>query len=413
MCLISYRRAEEAGCTMQPTTPNPSKPTFAEKLANKIQPLTNFEHPTEEQGLIFNHLEGTKIREYLVAIYQLVGGAANIIAASRVSGGRVIIFLAKKELVDSFQQNYGGFQLCNTFIKTRKLKAPAVKLIISNVSPLIPNTAIEKALQENLNLKLVSPVSLLRVSPRDDLFPHVVCWRRQVYVNSADDNFTFPSSFTLNYADRSYRIFLNSDSLTCFKCSSKGHKAEDCTRMVDEEFEDSFANITNVQQPERPQENDLLSEYPPLIQIQEKTSPTPAAGKTQTQPPKVPQQAKRGSSTLASSSSTDTEIAPTATQKSSIPQQIKLVQMKTDQNANQTKRFKTSETTRPPLILSTDEIAKINMKFDSIQLTKPIDCQITAKEFIEFLPAIRSSTNKLEIAKNLTPRPPEPTFHFR
>lgn len=101
---------------------NSSEPTFAEKTAGKIQPLINFEHLTEEQGIIFFHIEGTKIRDYLVAIHQLVGGAANIVSAFRVSGGKVIIFLAKKETVDYFLLNHGGFQLNQTFIKTSKIK---------------------------------------------------------------------------------------------------------------------------------------------------------------------------------------------------------------------------------------------------------------------------------------------------
>ncbi len=382
---------------MQPTFSNkPSRPTFADKLTKKIQPLSNFEHPTEEQGLIFNHLDGTKIREYLIAIYQLVGGAANIVAASRVSGGRVIIFLGSKELVESFQQNHGGFKLHNTFIKTRKLKTPAVKLVLSNISPIVPNADVEKALKETLNLKLASPVSILRVSPQDDLFPHVVSWRRQVYVHSTDDNYVFPSSFILNYAERSYRIFLNADNLTCFKCSTRGHKAENCPQIVDEEFEDDYENTKS----ENPQHQDLPTGFPPLNSEQEKMPSTQIITTPPSQILTSIQQPKRGPSTLDSSNHTVIEDENTVSQKTSNNSPIKLVQMQTETNTNQAKRLKTAKTVKPPLIFPTDEISKINNKFEAIQLTKPIDCQISAKEFMDFLSALRNSTNKLEFAKS-------------
>ncbi len=127
----------------------------------KIKPLISFDYPTEDQGLIFNHIEGKKIREYLAAICSLIGGAHNIIAASRISGGRVTIFLAAKGIVNKFQEEHGGFLIDQTFIKSRKLKSPSVKIVLSNVSPTIPNTAIEDLLTENLKLKLASPISIL------------------------------------------------------------------------------------------------------------------------------------------------------------------------------------------------------------------------------------------------------------
>lgn len=392
---------------MQPSQPsmssqpnNISRPTFADKLQKKIQPLTNFDHPTEEQGLIFDHQEGAKIREYLLAIYQLVGGASNILAASRVSGGRVIIFLATKDLVDNFQQNYGGFNFCNTFIKTRKLKAPATKLIISNVSPTIPNTVLEKKLKD-FKLNLVSPISLLRVNPKDDLFPHVISSRRQVYIHSTDNKPTFPSSFLLPFAERTYRIYLNADSMTCFKCSSRGHKAEDCPQVMDEESEDEY-EITDDKISDK---NRSLVDYPPLPSILEKPLNPVSMDINFTQLPNISESNKRGPSTLNSSGSNTMENEPVSgiqpSKLESTPP-IKLVQMKNSQSNHLAKRQKTTDTPRPPLILTPEEIAKINQKFESILTNKPIDCHLSAKDFITFLPASRNSPNKLDFAKSLT-----------
>lgn len=390
---------------MQPSQPtqslqpiNAARPTFSDKVQNKIQPIVNFNHPTEEQGLIFDHQEGVKIREYLLAIYQLVGGATNILAISRVSGGRVILFLASKELVEKFQQDHGGFHFRESFIKTRRLKAPATKLIISNVSPTIPNSVLETALRENFKLNLVSPISLLRVSPKDDLFPHVVSSRRQVYIHSADNKSTFPNSFLLPFAERTYRIYLNADSLTCFKCTSRGHKAEDCPEIVDEEFEDEYVPSDN-QPPER---NFSLVDYP---SITSNLAPplTPTSPVTQSQI--IPPSNRRGPSTLDSSSVHSQEDGKASDFNHTEPgksSQIKLVQMKNNQSSQPAKRQKI-DGPHPPLILSSDEIARINEKFESILTHKPNACSFSAKEFISFLPATRNSLNKLDFAKSLTP----------
>lgn len=97
---------------------------FSEKSKGKIAPLTTFPYQKEDQGLIFDHIDGLKIRKYILGIYELVGGALNIITASRVSGGKVILFLSSREIADKFKSKHGSFTVDDTFIHTRKLKAP-------------------------------------------------------------------------------------------------------------------------------------------------------------------------------------------------------------------------------------------------------------------------------------------------
>lgn len=103
--------------------------TFVEKVKRvKISPINTFNHPSEEQGIIFDHINCCRVREYLLALDSSFDGPKNILAVSRVNGGRIIIFLATKEIMDKFQSEHGGFTLCNDFVKTRKLKTPAIKL---------------------------------------------------------------------------------------------------------------------------------------------------------------------------------------------------------------------------------------------------------------------------------------------
>ena len=375
---------------LQPAKMTPAnKPTFAEQAKKKILPLTAFNHSTEEQGIIFPHFEGAKIRDYLLAIYQLVGGATNIVAASRVSGDGVIVFLANKELVENFQKNYGGFQFQNTFIKTRKLKTPSIKLIISKVSPTVPNIAIEDLLTKKLKLKLASPISILRVSPQDELFPHVISSRRQVYIHSNEEVPKIPNLLQLTYADRTFTVFITLDDLTCFKCGSRGHKAETCTQIVNE-ADDMFNNTTQVSNTD-----DKLNQNFPLIKqgnvelhpfISTEDPPTPPS----TQP------FKRGPSTLESEMSapnmTETGIPNLANNATSESQLL-----------NKSKRRKADlDHSKKPLTLTPSEITKISERFQLIQSTEVIKCDFSIDDFLAFIPAVRSNPNKVELAKSLT-----------
>ncbi len=358
-----------------------SRPTFADQTKKqKIQPLTTFNYPTEDQGLIFNHIEGKKIREYLAAICSLIGGAHNIIAASRISGGRVILFLAAKEIVERFQEEHGGFLLEQTYIKTRKLKSPSVKIVLSNVSPTVPNTAIEDLLTKNLKLKLAFPISILRVSPNDDTFSHVISWRRQVYIQSNTDIPPLPNSILLNYGDRSYRIFITLDNLTCFKCNSRGHKAEDCPQVLDEEVEDTFndAEEPGTHEPIPTATNEKI--FPPLPALNNQKGNNAVLRE------------KRGPSTLISSSSSNSES--NQNENLNIPNTL-------EKKKPEHKRQKPNPETNS-FTLTKEEKSAITEKIKLIRDTKFPNCDFSAEDLINFLPNSRNRPARINLAKSLT-----------
>ena len=227
----------------------------------KIPPLTTFEHPKSEQGIIFPFILDSKIREYLEATAQIVGDPKHIIAASRISNNRVAIFLSNTSLVDTLSQT--TITISNQQIQGRLMKSKPKKLILSNVSPTIPNSTIEEYLRNQLNLKLTSKISLLRVNPKDDIFGHVISYRRQVYVHELNEK-TIPSSFILQDEDISHRIFLTQDELTCFKCHSRLHKAEDCTSFdAVTRYATQPQSTDNIENSSADADNQNLKDNPP------------------------------------------------------------------------------------------------------------------------------------------------------
>lgn len=157
---------------------------------------------------------------------------------------------------------HGGFNIESNFIKCRKLRSPTKKIIFSIVSPTIPNDILERYIVNELKIKLHSGISILRVNPVDQLFGHIITFRRQVYTSGDFDTSTLPGSFELTHEDRTHRIFITFDELSCFRCKSKGHKAEDCPHN-----ENDFV---------QPAIDPIASNFPPLPAtiISEKTNET-------------------------------------------------------------------------------------------------------------------------------------------
>ena len=228
-------------------TPNmdsnhPTTSTYASKT--KIQPITTFQFPTTEQGIIFPFVPDSKIRDYLEAVSKQVGNPKHILAASRISNNRVAVFLSSENLVDIFfQEQKAVIQIADNSIQGRRMKNKPKKLILSNVSPTINNTTLENHLSNALKLNLASKISLLRVNPGDDVFGHVISYRRQVYAFDVAEDST-PSSFLLHDNETEHRIFISFDEISCFKCKSRTHKAEDCKIFSEE----THSNVNNIRE---------------------------------------------------------------------------------------------------------------------------------------------------------------------
>lgn len=238
--------------------------SYSQVTKAKITPLTTFKHPTEEQGIVFNCISDYKLCDYLIAVMNLVGGPLNIIAASKVSRNRIIIHLKDSSLVDSFMADHGGFKIEDNFIKCRRQKTPAKRIIFSNVPPTLPNEVLQDYVVNQLKLDITSDIAILRVNPYHQLFGHIISWRRQVYTTTNIEEANLPGSFVLDHANVSHRIFITFDEFTCFKCKVKGHRAEDCpveieTFTNDEQLEENAL----VTQPGNPEKNEI-DHFPPL-----------------------------------------------------------------------------------------------------------------------------------------------------
>lgn len=67
----------------------------------------------------------------------------------------------------------------------------------------------------------------MRVGLNKPGFSHIVCFRRQIFVEP-DDIKNIPSDFTVNHDDTTYYIYVTTDKMACFLCKKEGHTTKYC-----------------------------------------------------------------------------------------------------------------------------------------------------------------------------------------
>lgn len=188
------------------------------------QPVTSF--PKKDQAIIIPAVDNLKIQDYVKAVGTIVQ-PKNVLFSSRISNNRMCIYLASKETVDIFMKNNKNIKINDNILEPRRLITPAIRIVLSNVCPTIPHSTLESHLIRE-GLKLVSPMSFLKMGISEPEYSHVYSFRRQIYIASTAEDQQIPESLLINYDETTYRIFLSNDSMKCFICKHDNHLANNC-----------------------------------------------------------------------------------------------------------------------------------------------------------------------------------------
>nr|CAI5826575.1 unnamed protein product [Callosobruchus analis] len=113
---------------------------------------------------------------------------------------------------------------------------------MSNVCPTIPHKILKDRLDQ-IGVKLVSPISFLRIGAPLPEYSHILSFRRQAYITPAE-HILIPESMEVSHEDLTYRIFLSLDSQKCFNCKLSGHIASQCPSIQSEMPTQQIANQT-------------------------------------------------------------------------------------------------------------------------------------------------------------------------
>lgn len=200
--------------------------TFANVVSQRNQ--INFKTPDRDQGILFDSIDGCSKNSYILGLGKIVS-PKNILFASRVSNGRICIFLSSKTEVDNFITNHRGINIDNVFVPARRLVSPTKYIILPNVSPCIPNYIILDELKRE-GLKTVSQISLISAGISDPEYKHIMRFRRQVYI-AFEENTSLPSSILLRHQGLHFRIFITEDEVRSFNCKELNHIASKCPKV--------------------------------------------------------------------------------------------------------------------------------------------------------------------------------------
>lgn len=205
------------------TNANPTQKTFAETTANLTFPKKN-------QAIIFNTIDGIPQIEYLKA-FSLITKPSNIQFASRISNNRFCVYFAHSDIVNDIINRYATITVDNHIIDIRRLENQAKRIIISNVSPIIPHAYISDALNL-IGINTLTPITFLKAGFSTEELSHIISFRRQTYIKQEDTS-KLPSSILIHFDGTDYRIFLTDDILTCYLCKRTGHTSAHCKNTTE------------------------------------------------------------------------------------------------------------------------------------------------------------------------------------
>ena len=187
--------------------------------------MTNISFPNKEQAIIIEAVSDTTVKEYIQAVAKITGPNA-IRFVSRISNERICIYFNSKTTAKRFVTNYKSLSINNIITTVRPLLDPSQRIVLSNVSPTIPHSFIEKFLTDH-NIKLTSKLTFLRAEIQENGFSYIMSFRRQIYINP-DDVTKISESFLITHEDTQYRIFVSIDKVSCFLRKQEGHIAKQC-----------------------------------------------------------------------------------------------------------------------------------------------------------------------------------------
>ncbi|KAL7297131.1 hypothetical protein TKK_0009550 [Trichogramma kaykai] len=135
--------------------------------------------------------------------------------ASRISNQRICVYLDSTESVKYLCDSIKTIHVNEVAVAIRPLKSKNKRVVISNVHPTIPDSAIFGTLSQ-MGIQPQSRMIHLKVNTDDPDLAHVACLRRQVYIKEEDETRLLPS-VTMKRGSTAVHIYFSAGQATCYK----------------------------------------------------------------------------------------------------------------------------------------------------------------------------------------------------
>ena len=134
-------------------------------------------------------------------------------------------------------------QVKNQTLNIRPLMEKNKRVVISNVSPIIPHEILTDVLRSR-GITLASQMNYIKARLNKPGRSHILSFRRQFYIKEEDVHLLL-ESLQVNYDNTTYWVYLSTDSASCFICKQNGHIAN-CKSYPNQTMERT-TNITPKQ----------------------------------------------------------------------------------------------------------------------------------------------------------------------
>ena len=118
-----------------------------------------------------------------------------------------------------------------------------VKIVISNVNPILPNKVIHGIFKEHA-INVNSPITMVKVGGGEEAFKHIFSFRRQISVHP-DDVDKIPPCKQVKYEGLTFNLYFSSKKISCFRCKKEGHTAQHCKEELEIEIEKEISGLVN------------------------------------------------------------------------------------------------------------------------------------------------------------------------
>lgn len=192
--------------------------------------------PSEDQAIVLDISSDYPNRKYTDALLEHIK-PTEIKYMSRISGAWFCLFLSDVDVAKKLVEEIKTLRVENRDVLISLLVKKSKKVIISNVSPVLSNTAIKRFLATTVGVRVTSSVAELRANTGgDERIVGVASFRRQVFIHPEDiPKFSRSNQFDVNV--KKHFVFFTTDKPVCFRCQAAGHFAEDCQQESKEEDE--------------------------------------------------------------------------------------------------------------------------------------------------------------------------------
>ncbi|KAG8228510.1 hypothetical protein J437_LFUL008966, partial [Ladona fulva] len=128
-------------------------------------------------------LPSTPLADYVIALAEKIGGE-NITHATRLSNGRICLYLKNEDVLNTFMMEHGGIVVNDKYVIANRMSQKVERLVISNIPPEFPASDLTEILSQMG--RVVSPVTPLSLGLKRPDLSHIQCWRRQCFIVRRD-----------------------------------------------------------------------------------------------------------------------------------------------------------------------------------------------------------------------------------